>query len=239
MNRLSIRVLGCPTSMILGLVMLAGCGPQDLNDPDYLMQMKNANEDVAAQANQDQDQDQARMAPQQQAAPPQANQAMAASAPANVVAGAPAVAVAPVAVVVPEIVNGPNALVVAPDLIQTLPPVVINTAEEQRFVRSVDHVRNIRIFQPMITDHVVVNTQRIHHRYWTNVVNIPTHATRVCPTYNVIQTAEVMPTTEITLPVSESIIPCVGACGGGFGFGGGLGYGLGYGFGRAGFLGGY
>ena len=38
MNRLSIRVLGCSMSLVLGLTMLmGGCGPLDANDPDYLM----------------------------------------------------------------------------------------------------------------------------------------------------------------------------------------------------------
>lgn len=231
MNRLSFRVLSS-ASLVLGLTMLlGGCGPQDINDPDYLMQLRNSGETN--------DKDDAMQGPQDLQAPQ--GQAMDANAPA--VQTAPAI-VAPAVVAIPEVIIAPPVAVVAPTVVEQLPPVVINTAEERRFAREVHHFREIRRLQPSVTQHTINNVTRVHHRYFTNIVNVPTHATQVCPTYSGYQTAEVMPTTEVTLPVAESIIPCVvgvgigcggpgigiGGFGGGIGFGG---YGGGY-FGRRG-----
>ena len=159
-------------------------------------------------------------------------------APAPVMAGAPdaapGAAVAapvaqPVAVAVPVIETAPPVAVVAPTIVENMPPVVINTAEQRNFRREVHHFREIVRNLPSITQHTVNNVENVHHRYFTKITNVPTHATQVCPTFSSFQTAEVMPTVEVTLPVAEAIIPCVGI---GVGCGVGLGVGPGFGFGR-------
>ena len=219
MNQLSIRVLGCSASLILGLTMLvSGCGPIDVNDPDYLMQMKNSGADLGKKD--DAADEQADMqAPPTQAQAPQGQRPM---------MGAPeqagAAPVAPVAAVaaVPVIETAPPIAVVAPPIVENMPPVVINTAELRNFRREVHHFREIIRNLPSITQHTVNNIENVHHRYFTKITNVPTHATQVCPTFSSFQTAEVMPTVEVTLPVAETIIPCVGigvGCVGGFGFG--------------------
>jgi len=206
--------------------MLGGCGPQDANDPDYLMQLRNSGvindkDDAAMQAPAD-----------AQAQAPQGQEMQAPQGQAPVAAGAPAVAAVPV-VAIPEVIIAPPAIVVAPTVVEQLPPVVINTGEERRFAREVHHFREIQRLQPSITQHTVNNVTRVHHRYFTKIVNVPTHATQVCPTFASFQTAEVMPIVEVTLPVAETIIPCpIGiGCGPGIGIGGpGIGLGLGGGF---------
>lgn len=226
MNRLSFRVLISSASLVLGLTMLVGCGPQDVNDPDYLMQLRNSgvinDKDDAALANAD--------APQgQPEGQPQGQDAQAPQGQPGAVAGGPAVAAVPAVVAIPEVIIAPPAIVVAPTIVEQLPPVVINTAEERRFAREVHHFREIHRLQPSITQHTVNNVTRVHHRYFTKIVNVPSHATQVCPTFASFQTAEVMPTVEVTLPVVETIIPCpIGiGCGPGVGFGLGFGRGIG------------
>lgn len=217
MNRLTFPVLSCLTSLVLGLTMLlGGCGPLDMNDPDYLMQLRNSG------ATDEKNGDAAMQDPSKGPAP-QGPQDQDMSGQAQPMAGAPAVIAA-----IPEVIIAPPVAVVAPTVVEQLPPVVINTAEERRFAREVHHFREIRRLQPSVTQHTINNVTRVHHKYFTKIVNVPSHATQVCPTYNSYQTAEVIPTVEVTLPVTETVIPCYGigvGCAGFGGYGAGLGFG--------------
>lgn len=236
MNRTSSRLLGFASLVIGGAIVLGGCGPQDLNDPDYLMQMNDAgiaNAEAAAGAP---EQNPADQAPQQGQQDPsaQANPQGQADEGAQPVGGAqPAggpvgggpvgVAAVPAVPAIPVVVLPPQ-FVREPDLVTPLPTITTFSGEIRPATLLVEHYREIIVPQERVNVHNIHNTLNTHHRYRQRLINVPTARTVITNSADASCTQELLPTEVVTLPIRDCGVVCGGFIGGGCGgFVGGCG----------------
>lgn len=231
MNRISSRIFGIASLIVGGSIVLGGCGPQDLNDPEYMAQLKDAGidnaedkmlaQDTTAPMGDQQAMPQGQNMPQDQAQPVEGTPV--ATAPVEGVAAVPAVAAVPVVPAVP-VVALPPAFVREPDLVNPMPTTVVNTGEIQPVSRLVEHYREIVQPQDNVRIHNIHTPYSEHHRFRQRVINVPTARTIVTASNSAAFTQEILPTEVISLPIVD-YGPVFAGCGGGWGgWGGGGGY---------------
>lgn len=230
MNRISSRIFGIASLIVGGSIVLGGCGPQDLNDPEYMAQLKDAGIDNAEDKMPGQDTAAPAMGDQQQAMPqgqePQGQnmpQDQAQPVEGTPVAAAPVAGVAAVPVVpaIP-VVALPPGFVREPDLVNPLPTTVVNTGEVRPVARVVEHYREILQPQDNVRIHNIHQPYSEHHRFRQRVINIPTARTVITTSNSAAFTQEILPTEIVSLPLVD-YGPVFAGCGGGFGGWGGWG----------------
>lgn len=218
MNRTSSRLFSIASLIIGGAIVLGGCGPQDLNDPDYLAQMDDAGINSAEKPAMDDKGAEAPMAGQQQPMDQNAPQGQAQQAGPDGGAGGAPVAGGPVGPVGPACVGGgcplvelPPQFIREPDLVTPLPPTQVNTFEQRNFRQLIDHYREILVPQDNVRVHNINSTLGVHHRFRQRIINIPTSRTVITTTGNTVLTQEALPDEVVTLPLVDygpPIIPC-------------------------------
>lgn len=216
MNRISSRLLAIASLVVTGTLVLGGCGPQDLNDPDYLAQMRDAGVDSAEMQMDDKGQN-VMMQDQSQPVMQEATPVAVEAAPVAVEA-VPVVEPVPVPIPVVEL---PPQFVREPDLVNPMPTTVVNTGEQRNFSQLVEHYREIWQPQENVRVHNINNTLGVHHRYRQRVINAPVARTVVTTTGNTVFTQELLPTEVVSLPVVDYGPVFAGGCGGFGGWGGG------------------
>lgn len=194
MNHVSLRFVRFASILLVGATtfFMSGCGPQDIDDPSYLDSAINDADKDAGPTEEMPTEGAPQMGPDANKQP-EMNMPPQEGAPA--VVGAPAVAVAPT-----PVIQLPDAFVKLPSQAVHTPPAEFNTEEDINYQRRVLHQRDIHRFSPTIENHLVRKNLLTHNQYQTNIINHPSFARRVAFASTAAVSAEVLPTTEITVP---------------------------------------
>lgn len=186
---------------------LSGCGPIDANDPSYMAQGKEANQEGKKDNYED-----IYQAGDEPAAPdtgdepkadePKADEPKADEAQADVQKAAPVgqTMQLPVEQVVQALPSMRLATrhVFSPGVVERLPTIVSHSAEDRNFEREIQHHRVIHRPQLSLNKHLIRNNLNLNHTYWTKIINHPMSANQVLQTSSVSETQTVMPAVEVT-----------------------------------------
>ncbi|MCA9508311.1 MAG: hypothetical protein KC505_07825 [Myxococcales bacterium] len=166
-------VFAAMTVALLGF--LGGCGPQNLNDADYLAQMSEAGLDqngVMSKNDESNSDESSSEAPMMADATP--------------------------------VVKLPPRYVHVPSIVERQPTVVTTSDEDREYVRDIYHNRTKHIMEPSRHIHTINKKLTNRHLYHTKVVHHPTNCNQVRYTGSVKNVQEMLPDTEVTTPVRNA-----------------------------------